>query len=162
MTSPSKAPIFIDDAQMFANPETLHQAAFNGEVEAVLECLERGDDPNERDCDYGDTPLFDACAEPDNDPAGRVVRALLEHGADPHARNDVGNTPAHRAAEGGHLNALDMLAQAGADLAALNEDGRAPVDLGGAEVAAWFAQRAAGRLDDALPQGAAPQARGRL
>lgn len=151
MNYPSQAPIVIDAAQMFADPDDLHQAAFNGDLDGVLGYLARGADPNERNPDYGDAPLFDACQEPDNDPGARVVRALLEHGADAHARNDVGNTPAHRAAENGHLAALELLAQAGADMFANNDDNRAPADLGGAEVAAWFAKRKAGRLDARLP-----------
>jgi ankyrin repeat protein len=59
----------------------------------------------------GSTPLHAAVGNPD------AVRLLLQHGADPNAR-DVGDnaTPLHFAAGGGHLESVRLLLDAGADV----------------------------------------------
>jgi len=57
------------------------------------------------------------------------VAALLDAGADPNARDKDGNTPLHRAAQGGSPETVAALLDAGADLEARAEDGSLPADL---------------------------------
>ena len=58
-----------------------------------------------------------------------MIRLLLEHGADPNAKDDRGWTPLHRAAF--HCNdvATRILIDHGADLTIKNNEGRTPSDV---------------------------------
>src|SRR5690606_19655703 len=53
-----------------------------------------------------------------------IVAALLDAGADVHARDAQGATPLLSAARGGRVDAFDALVQASADVAARDADGR--------------------------------------
>jgi ankyrin repeat protein len=55
------------------------------------------------------------------------VRSLIEAGADLEARDFVGQTPLHRAAENGRTEAAKALIGAGADLEAKDTDGWTPL-----------------------------------
>lgn len=46
----------------------------------------------------------------------RVEQILLEHGADPNARDDTGRSPLHRAARWGSPGCMLLLLDAGADI----------------------------------------------
>lgn len=58
-----------------------------------------------------------------------VVRQLLEHGADPNARQQSGFTSLHAAAQNGDLETLELLLRHGADPNARNDDGKTPADM---------------------------------
>ena len=70
-----------------------------------------------------------------------VVKALVELGADVHARTQAGCTALHGAAEAGHVEAVKALVQRGADLDALEHRGNSALALatvnGHNHVAQW-------------------------
>jgi hypothetical protein len=58
-----------------------------------------------------------------------VVRLLLEHRADPNAKDKFGWTPLHLAASGGHVNVVRLLLERGADPTVKDRSGDTPLDL---------------------------------
>ncbi|KAL2791940.1 ankyrin repeat domain-containing protein 66 [Daubentonia madagascariensis] len=85
----------------------LHQAVAAGDYNLVRKILKKGlCDPNYKDVDWNDrTPLHWAAIRGQME----VVHLLIEYGARPCLVTDVGWTPAHFAAESGHLNVLRTL-----------------------------------------------------
>ncbi|XP_040839033.1 ankyrin repeat domain-containing protein 66 [Ochotona curzoniae] len=85
----------------------LHQAVAAGDYHLVNKILKKGlCDPNYKDIDWNDrTPLHWAAIKGQME----VMHILLEYGARPCLVTDVGWTPAHFAAESGHLNVLKTL-----------------------------------------------------
>ncbi|XP_061899184.1 ankyrin repeat domain-containing protein 66-like isoform X1 [Entelurus aequoreus] len=85
----------------------LHQAAAAADFEHVEELLrEKKCNPNQKDIDWGNkTPLHWAAANGDVETA----RLLMDHGARPCLRTELGWTPAHFAAEAGSLAVLRLL-----------------------------------------------------
>lgn len=101
-------------------------ASFFGHAEAAAMLLARGANPN-RASQNGlrVTPLHSAAA-------GRhhaLVAMLLDHGADPHARQEGGFTPLHSAAQNGDRATAELLLARGAARDARTDDGRAPRDF---------------------------------
>jgi ankyrin repeat protein len=58
-----------------------------------------------------------------------MVRALLEHGAPPNARQQQGWTAIHEAAQNGNKPIVEVLLKHGADRSPANDDGATPIDL---------------------------------
>ncbi|XP_071074581.1 ankyrin repeat domain-containing protein 66 isoform X2 [Dasypus novemcinctus] len=85
----------------------LHQAVATGDYNLVKKILKKGlCDPNYKDMDWNDrTPLHWAAISGQME----VLHLLIEYGARPCLVTDVGWTPAHFAAESGHLNVLKAL-----------------------------------------------------
>ncbi|XP_008050241.1 LOW QUALITY PROTEIN: ankyrin repeat domain-containing protein 66 [Carlito syrichta] len=85
----------------------LHQAVAAGDYNLVKKILKKGlCDPNYKDVDWNDrTPLHWAAIK------GQIemMHLLIEYGARPCLVTDVGWTPAHFAAESGHLKVLKTL-----------------------------------------------------
>ena len=89
---------------------------------AVTAFLTPAGAPAQSDCaDWNSYGFFET--------AGAAVAALLDAGADLHARTEDGDTPLHRAASGGHAAAVAALLDAGADLNARDKKGRTPFDV---------------------------------
>lgn len=59
----------------------------------------------------------------------RVVRMLLELGADPNVREQGGFTPLHAAAQNGDVDTIRALLLGGADLTLKSEDGKIALDI---------------------------------
>ncbi len=70
-------------------------------------------------------PLHAAVASRNAD----IVALMLEAGADPNARQQVGYTPLMEAAGSGNRSMVTMLLDAGADPSAKAEDGQTPADI---------------------------------
>lgn len=67
------------------------------------------------------TPLHRATDRP------RLVKAMLEHGADPNARDSAGHTPLHWAVQSAAAETVRLLVAAGADVNAKDNDGETPL-----------------------------------
>ncbi|OQR87402.1 hypothetical protein ACHHYP_08891 [Achlya hypogyna] len=117
-------------------------ASARGEVAAVQQLIDQGDDLNQVS-NIGTTPLFTAASN------GHlaVVEALIAAGADLNQASTKGWTPINSAAEEGHLTVVEALIAAGADLNLANANGSTPInspaDNGNlAVIEALFAARA--------------------
>jgi ankyrin repeat protein len=101
-------------------------AAFFGRRDAVTLLLDRGADVNAaaRNAQRV-TALHAAVAGPDPD----IARLLLDHGADPNARQEAGFTALHSVALKGLIDLARALIAAGADAQAKNDAGATPADL---------------------------------
>jgi uncharacterized protein len=101
-------------AQAFSNDgfTALHHAAYFGQEDAARILLERGapGDVVSRNADIVVTPLHSAAAGAHPG----IVKLLLEHGADPNARQPGGSTPLDAARQNGDEESAEALLAAGA------------------------------------------------
>jgi ankyrin repeat protein len=101
-------------------------AAFFGHADSARLLLENGADPNQAASNETKVaPLHSAVA------GGKVeiVRELLAHGADVHARQDLGFTALHGAAAEGSEEMVRLLLANGADRESRTEAGKTPAEL---------------------------------
>ncbi|MCU1233127.1 MAG: globin [Candidatus Solibacter sp.] len=106
----------------------LHAAAGAGCLPMVELLLVLGADPNARDR-FGHTPLYAAGNSCFRGSAGRVVRALVEAGADVNAQDRVKRcAPLHAAARRGNIAAARALLESGADTGVRDRNGATPLD----------------------------------
>lgn len=99
----------------------LHQAAREGDEEAVKSLLNAGADINAKDINEV-TPLHEAALWGHKE----VIELLLDYGADIEAHTDNGWTPLHSAVNRGVIDAVGLLLKRGAkvnDNRAQNADG---------------------------------------
>jgi len=94
-----------------ASDISIHQSAFDGNIEAVKQHLAAGTDVNAKD-EWGGTPLHSAAYDGDK----AVAELLIENGADVNAKGFEGMTPLLVAAGIGHMKIAELLITKGADV----------------------------------------------
>ena len=90
---------------------SLHQAAKDGNTEAVKLDLADGADVNAKD-DKGRTPLHNVAEEGHKE----IAELFIAAGADVNAKNNLGGTPLHEAAASGHKEIVEVLITKGANV----------------------------------------------
>ena len=68
---------------------SIHQAVFDGNIEAVKQHLAAGTDVNAKNNKYGMTPLHQAARSGRNE----IAELLIAEGADVNAKDELGRTP---------------------------------------------------------------------
>ncbi len=103
----------------------LHEAAEWGRFKAVEALIAAGAKVDAAS-NGGKTPLYVAAGRHFEDNSA-VIGLLLEHGADPNARDSHGNTPLWAGAHPGNVKVARLLLEAGADVNNRNKHGRTPL-----------------------------------
>jgi len=101
---------------------SIHEAAYEGNIEAVKQHLAAGVDVNAKN-DSENTPLHRAALKGHKE----VVELLIQNGADVNASISMG-TPLHYAAFRGYKEIVELLIARGANVNAKDEDGKTPLD----------------------------------
>ena len=104
----------------------LHVAVKRGDIEKVRSLLSEGANANSKD-HAGWRPIHESMREGDN--ALRIIRLLVDHGADINAQSDSGNTALHDAAAYMTHEIIEYLVKSGADPSVKNLDGKCPLDI---------------------------------
>ena len=123
----SVPPVEAKPAEPVATPEPptakasdidIHEAAVDGNIEAVKQHLAAGVNVNAKD-ETSWTPLHFATTK-------AVAELLITKGADVNAKNDTGETPLHQAAFDGHRETVELLIAKGSSVNDKNNDGMTP------------------------------------
>ena len=107
----------------------LHEAARDGNLEAVRRLLDEGGNVNLQNRD-GDTSLHCAICQDilyKPDCHLQTVKLLLEHQADINVHNNMKRTPLYNAACEGHQEILQLLLDRGADVNTQDQNGHTPL-----------------------------------
>lgn len=109
------------DAVMINHRKTDRTRRASPMAPSMEECLQRGDDPNQRDGqEFENTSLHWAAILDHAD----AIELLLHSKAVLGVQNNIGNTPLHEASTRGCIHALAVLLKAGADEGVKNNLGR--------------------------------------
>jgi uncharacterized protein len=101
-------------------------AAYFNRAEIVKILLEKGADPNIHSNNaFMVTPLHSGVAAK----SFPITSILLQHGANPNARQQKNITPLHSAAHNGSTDIVQILLEYGADPKAISEDGKTAYDF---------------------------------
>ena len=108
---------------------SIHDAAFEGNIEAVKQHLAAGVDVNAKSDKLGTTPLHYAAKRGEKE----IAELLIAKGADVKAKTDFEYTPLHWAAVSGHKEVAELLIANGADVNAIivsgQYQGKTPLDM---------------------------------
>lgn len=109
-------------------PDSLHDAAARGDLDAIRVLLDHGADVNGRNSFSGGTPLHAAIA-PKLRPGllKPTVELLLARGANLEVKDNDGRTPLYAAAEGSTAEAVELLLSRGANVNARNTAQQTPL-----------------------------------
>ena len=107
--------------RVFGRMSKLLEACIEGDLATVEERVSEGDDVN--DNQGGPIPLNEAAFYGHD----RIVRYLLEHGADLDKRGLYSGSALHWACRNGHFDVVKTLLSKGADIEAEDEDGWTPL-----------------------------------
>ena len=110
----------------------LHAAVHAEDLEMVRVLLDYGLNVNALD-DLGSTPLNFALEYRSEVIDPRVVRLLLDHGADPNVPGWRGITQLHRASQSGRIEITRLLVEHGASVEVRDNMGRTPMDVASGE-----------------------------
>ena len=105
----------------------IHNAADEGDIEAIKQCLAAGADVNCKDT-HGGTLLHRSVGNYGILARKEIFELLIANGADVNAKDGVGETPLHWAAKEGNKEVVELLIAKGADVNAKDDVGDTPVD----------------------------------
>ena len=103
---------------------SIHDAAEEGNIEAVKQHLAAGTDVNVKGGRMVGTPLHYAALEAHKE----IIELLIAKGADVNAKGSIGQTSLHDAIDRGHKEIAELLIANGADVNANDIDGTTPLD----------------------------------
>ena len=121
---PEIADILRKDGAKSGAEDSIHVAAWVGNIEAVKQHLAAGVDVNGKGDFFGRTPLLHAVSGGHKE----VAELLIAAGADVDAKDNTGWTPLQMAASNGHKEIVELLIAKGADVNVKNNDGYTPLD----------------------------------
>ena len=106
---------------------SIHEATYDGNIEAVKQHIAAGTDVNAKDKNndfIGWTPLLHAASDGHKE----ITELLINNGADLNVKDREGLTPLHYAVYEGHKEVVALLIAKGADVNPKNKDDETPLD----------------------------------